>query len=209
MIYRKFLKRIADFIIALLSLVLFSPIFILICILIKLDSKGPVFFRQRRIGKDKKEFMILKFRSMNSDAPKDEPTYMLKNPDEYITRVGKVLRKTSLDELPQLINIIIGQMSIVGPRPVISNEYDLITKRDEYGIYDVKPGLTGWAQINGRDEVLTDLKVRYDREYVEKLCFTFDLKCIVKTILLVLKADGILEGARADGITKERQKLKG
>ena len=182
---------------------MFSPIFILICIFIKLDSKGPVFFRQNRIGKDKKEFTILKFRSMVIDTPKEVPTCMLESPDVYITKVGKILRKTSLDELPQLINIMIGQMSVVGPRPVICNEHDLIAKREQYGIYKVRPGLTGWAQINGRDEVITDLKVEYDKEYVEKLSFLFDLKCILKTIFLVLKADGIFEGTRTDGITKD------
>jgi len=178
-----------------ISLVVFLPIFILVCLFIKLDSKGSIFFRQTRIGREKKEFTLLKFRSMVVDTP-EEPTYMLRNAESYITSVGKVLRKTSLDELPQLLNIIAGHMSVIGPRPVVPKEHELIVKRDKQGVYAVRPGLTGWAQINGRDEVLIDEKVKYDKEYVEQLSFWFDLKCILKTIPLILTGDGISEGKR-------------
>jgi len=168
--------------------------------MIKLDSKGPVFFKQRRIGKDKTEFLILKFRSMKVDAPKDQPTHLLKDPEAYITRLGKFLRKTSLDELPQLINIIAGQMSIVGPRPALYNQYDLVAMRDEYGANDVRPGLTGWAQVNGRDELPIDVKSRFDGEYIEKMSFLFDLKCIARTFKSVSTADGIVEGENSSNI---------
>jgi len=201
--YKNFLKRIFDFIFAAIVLVIFSPFFILICIIIKLDSKGSIFFKQLRIGKNKKEFMILKFRSMTVDAPSEEPTCMLKNPDKYITNFGKFLRVTSLDELPQLINVIAGHMSIVGPRPVVCKEHDLIVKRNESGVYDVRPGLTGWAQINGRDEVLIDMKVKYDKEYVDRISLLFDLKCILKTFPLVLKAEGVSENGRIEEIEKK------
>ena len=192
--YRNYLKRVFDFITAILAFIILSPLFLLLCLLIKLDSKGPVFFKQRRVGKGKTEFLILKFRSMKVDAPKDQPTHLLKNPDAYITRLGKFLRKTSLDELPQLINIIIGQMSVVGPRPALYNQYDLVAMRDKYGANDVRPGLTGWAQINGRDELPNDEKSRFDGEYIKKMSFLFDLKCIARTFKSVTKADGVVEG---------------
>lgn len=194
MMYRNYLKHMFDFITATLAFIILSPLFLLLCLIIKLDSKGPVFFQQKRIGKNKTEFSILKFRSMKIDAPKDQPTHLLKNPDAYITRVGKFLRRSSLDELPQLINIIIGQMSIVGPRPALYNQYDLIALRDKYGANDVRPGLTGWAQVNGRDELPIDVKSRYDGEYIEKMSFWFDLTCIVKTFKSVSKAEGVAEG---------------
>ena len=194
MMYRNYLKHMFDFITAILAFIILSPFFLLLCSIIKLDSKGPVFFQQKRIGKNKTEFSILKFRSMKIDAPKDQPTHLLKNPDAYITRVGKFLRRSSLDELPQLINIIIGQMSIVGPRPALYNQYDLIALRDKCGANDVRPGLTGWAQVNGRDELPIDVKSRYDGEYIEKMSFWFDLTCIVKTFKSVSKAEGVVEG---------------
>jgi len=192
--YRKYLKRVFDFVVVVLASIILSPIFLLLCLLVKFDTKGPVFFKQRRIGMGKSEFLILKFRSMKIDAPRDQPTHLLENPDIYITRVGKFLRKTSLDELPQFFNIIGGQMSIVGPRPALYNQHDLVAMRDEYGANDVRPGLTGWAQVNGRDELPIDVKSRYDGEYVEKMSFLFDLKCIARTFKSVSTADGIVEG---------------
>lgn len=193
--YLKYIKRILDFTLALLALILLSWFFLLLIFVIKLSSKGPVFFRQRRIGIHKSEFYILKFRTMRIDTPKDVATHMLKNPDEYITTIGRLLRKTSLDELPQLINIIVGHMSIVGPRPALWNQYDLIEERDKYGANDVRPGLTGWAQINGRDELPITVKAKLDGEYTKKIGFLFDLKCILKTFRSVLRHDGIKEGA--------------
>lgn len=193
-IYKKGLKQIVDCIFAIVGLVVSSPLFLLLIICIKLDSKGPVLFKQRRIGKGKKEFYILKFRTMKIDTPKDMPTHLLEDPEMYITKVGKFLRKTSLDELPQIINIIKGEMSIIGPRPALWNQYDLIKERDKYGANDVTPGLTGWAQINGRDELPIDVKAKLDGEYVEKLSPLFDLKVFFMTIKSVLKSEGVKEG---------------
>jgi len=193
-VYRHFFKRIIDLIVASISVVILSPLFLLLCLLIKIDSKGPILFKQRRIGKDKKEFMIFKYRSMKIDAPKDQPTHLLENPEAHITKVGKMLRKTSLDELPQLFNIVAGQMSIVGPRPALYNQDDLIAKREVVGANGIRPGLTGWAQVNGRDELPIDVKSRYDGEYVEKMSLLFDLKCFFLTFTSVAKADGVVEG---------------
>jgi len=193
-IYKKSLKQIIDVIVAIIGLIVSSPVFLLLIICIKLDSKGPVLFKQRRIGKGKKEFYILKFRTMKIDTPKDMPTHLLVDPDMYITKVGKFLRKTSLDELPQIINIIKGEMSIIGPRPALWNQYDLIKERDKYGANDVTPGLTGWAQINGRDELPIDVKAKLDGEYVDKLSPLFDLKVFFMTIKSVLKSEGVKEG---------------
>ncbi|MED2841997.1 sugar transferase [Bacillus toyonensis] len=194
MIYKKSLKQIIDVIVAIIGLIVSSPVFLLLIICIMLDSKGPVLFKQRRIGKGKKEFYILKFRTMRIDTPKDMPTHLLVDPDMYITKVGKFLRKTSLDELPQIINIIKGEMSIIGPRPALWNQYDLIKERDKYGANDVTPGLTGWAQINGRDELPIDVKAKLDGEYVDKLSPLFDLKVFFMTIKSVLKSEGVKEG---------------
>lgn len=192
--YKNGLKRIFDFTVALFAFLLLSPFFILICLLIKLDSPGPILFKQRRIGKNKSEFLILKFRSMKIDTPKDQPTHLLSNPDAYITSLGKFLRRSSLDELPQLLNIIAGQMSIVGPRPALYNQYDLIVLRDEQNANSVRPGLTGWAQVNGRDELSLDVKAKLDGEYIGRISFLFDLKCILRTFKSVSTADGIVEG---------------
>lgn len=192
--YRKYIKRIIDFTISLLAMIILWPVFLLIAVLIKLDSKGPVLFKQKRVGKNKKHFYILKFRTMRTDTPKDMPTHMLKNPEVFITRVGKFLRKTSLDELPQIINILKGEMSIIGPRPALWNQYDLIEERDKYGANDIYPGLTGWAQINGRDELPIDIKAKYDGEYVERMSLGFDVKCFFGTIISVIKSDGVVEG---------------
>lgn len=187
-------KRLLDFILALLSLIILSPVFIIISLIIKMTSEGPVFFKQKRIGKNKVEFYIYKFRTMRTDTPKDTPTHLLENPEQYITRIGKFLRKTSLDELPQLINILKGEMSFIGPRPALWNQYDLIAERDKYGANDVYPGLTGWAQINGRDELPIPIKARLDGEYVKNMSFLFDLKCFFGTIISVIKSDGVVEG---------------
>ena len=192
--YRKIIKRLIDIIVSGIGLIILSPFFLALIIAIKLDSKGPVFFKQKRIGINKTHFNILKFRTMRIDTPKDIPTHLLKNPDQYITKVGKFLRKTSLDELPQIINIFKGEMSIIGPRPALWNQYDLIAERDKYGANDVLPGLTGWAQINGRDELPIDVKAKLDGVYIEKMSFLFDIKCFLGTIVSVLKHDGVVEG---------------
>lgn len=163
-------------------------------IAIKLDSKGPILFKQKRVGINKSHFYILKFRTMRIDTPQDTPTHLLENPDQYITRVGRFLRKTSLDELPQIWNILIGDMSIIGPRPALWNQYDLIAERDKYGVNDILPGLTGWAQINGRDELPIEVKAKLDGEYVENMGFWMDVKCFFGTIISVFKSDGVVEG---------------
>ena len=187
-------KRAIDFICSLLGLILLSPLFLVLILWIKIDSPGPVLFRQKRVGIHKTYFQILKFRTMRIDTPKDMPTHLLKNPEQYITKAGKFLRKTSLDELPQIINILKGDMAIVGPRPALWNQYDLIAERDKYGANDVRPGLTGWAQINGRDELEIPVKAALDGEYVKKLGLAMDLRCFFGTFLSVLKADGVVEG---------------
>ena len=192
--YRGFIKRLIDFVLALCGLIVLSPVFIILCIWIKLDSKGPILFKQKRVGINKTYFNIYKFRTMYIDTPKDMPTHMLSNPDRFITKAGKFLRKTSLDELPQIINIIKGEMAIIGPRPALWNQDDLIAERDKYHANDVRPGLTGWAQINGRDELEIDVKARLDGEYVKRISFLFDLKCFFGTITSVLKSDGVVEG---------------
>ena len=183
-----------DFFLAALALFILWPIFLGLVIAIKLDSKGPVFFTQKRVGIHKTHFKILKFRTMRIDTPKDCPTHLLENPEQYITKVGKFLRKTSLDELPQIFNILNGDMSIIGPRPALWNQYDLIAERDKYGANDILPGLTGWAQINGRDELPIDVKARLDGVYVKKMSFLFDCRCFIGTIFSVLKHDGVVEG---------------
>ncbi|MBB6631967.1 sugar transferase [Clostridium algidicarnis] len=189
-----YIKRIIDFSMALIGLIILSPIFILLAIIIKLDSKGPVFFKQKRLSMDKRYFNILKFRTMRTDTPKDMPTHMLNNPDAFITRLGRFLRKTSLDELPQIINILKGEMSIVGPRPCLWNQYDLIAERDIYGANNIYPGLTGWAQVNGRDELPIEVKAKLDGEYVKRRSFAFDVKIFFMTIFRVIKSDGVKEG---------------
>ncbi|MBM6765048.1 sugar transferase [Faecalicoccus pleomorphus] len=192
--YSKYGKRLIDFLISLLGFIVLSPLFLILCLLIKITSKGPIFFKQKRVGIHKTYFDILKFRTMKIDTPKDVPTHLLSDPDQYITSVGRFLRKTSLDELPQLINIIKGDMSIVGPRPALWNQYDLIEQRDLYQANDVIPGLTGWAQINGRDELEISVKAKLDGEYVQRMSFLFDCKCFLLTITSVLKHEGVVEG---------------
>lgn len=201
------IKRGIDFFIALLALLILSPFFLVLVIAIKAESRGPVFFKQKRVGIYKKYFMIYKFRTMRTDTPKDVPTHLLENPEQYITKTGRFLRKTSLDELPQLLNILKGDMAIVGPRPALWNQYDLIAERDKYKANDVLPGLTGWAQINGRDELEIPIKARLDGEYVEKMSFLFDLKCIFGTVFSVLKSDGVVEGGTGT-LKKEKKREK-
>ena len=187
-------KRAMDLLLAVPALIVLSPLFVGLCLWVKLDSPGAVFFRQKRVGIHKTYFEILKFRTMRSDTPKDVPTHLLKDPDQYITRAGKFLRKTSLDELPQLLNIIRGEMSIVGPRPALWNQYDLLRERDRYGANDVLPGLTGWAQIHGRDTLSIAQKAKLDGYYVEHQGFWMDLRCIFLTVISVLKHEGVQEG---------------
>lgn len=196
--YKKCLKRVIDFVLSLCGLIVLSPVFLALCVWIKLDSKGPVFFKQKRVGVHKTHFNILKFRTMYIDTPKDMPTHLLADPEQYITKAGKFLRKTSLDELPQIINILKGEMSIIGPRPALWNQYDLLEERDKYGANDVVPGLTGWAQINGRDELEIDVKAKLDGEYVKRMSLLFDIKCFVGTIFSVLKSDGVVEGGTGE-----------
>ena len=188
------IKRLFDFILSLLGLIILSPVFLVLIVAIKLDSPGPVLFKQKRVGIHKTHFRILKFRTMRIDTPKDMPTHLLKNPEQYITKTGKFLRKTSLDELPQILNILKGDMAIVGPRPALWNQYDLIAERDKYGANDVRPGLTGWAQIDGRDELEIPVKAKLDGEYVEKMGPAMDLRCFFGTFVSVLRGDGVVEG---------------
>lgn len=188
------LKRKLDVLCASFGLVLLAPLWIGIMIAIKLESRGPIFFKQKRIGIHKTYFEILKFRTMRIDTPKDVPTHLLENPEQYITKVGQFLRKTSLDELPQIINILKGEMSIIGPRPALWNQDDLIKEREKYGANDVKPGLTGWAQVNGRDELPIWKKAKLDGVYVKHFGLRMDLICFVRTIFAVLKHDGVKEG---------------
>ena len=190
----KFFKRTLDIVLSFLGMIALSPFFLLLVLAIKLDSKGPVLFKQKRVGLHKKYFYILKFRTMRIDTPKDTPTHLLENPEQWITKVGKFLRKTSLDELPQIWNIFVGDMSIIGPRPALWNQYDLIEERDRYGANDVLPGLTGWAQIHGRDELPIAKKAELDGYYVQHLSFGLDVRCFFGTIKSVAKSEGVVEG---------------
>ncbi|OQC00504.1 MAG: Undecaprenyl phosphate N,N'-diacetylbacillosamine 1-phosphate transferase [Firmicutes bacterium ADurb.Bin099] len=192
--YTTFFKRFFDIALSFLAILFLSWLFMLIALAITIDDPGPVFFKQKRVGKNKKLFAILKFRSMKMSTPHDTPTHMLENPEQYITKIGKLLRKTSLDELPQIFNIFVGQMSIIGPRPALWNQYDLIAERDKYGVNSIRPGLSGWAQINGRDELEIPIKARLDGEYVERISFVMDWKCFWGTVKSVLKHDGVVEG---------------
>lgn len=199
-------KRVLDFILSLIALIILFIPFVIIGIVIKIESKGPVFFKQERIGKNKNHFFIYKFRSMRADAPKDMPTHLLNDATSYITKSGNFLRKTSLDELPQLINILKGEMSIVGPRPALWNQDDLVAERDKYGANDVRPGLTGLAQVNGRDELEIPVKAKFDGEYVEKISFIQDVKIILLTIVKIFKREGIVEGKKEEKNEKEGNK---
>ena len=204
--YKNVIKRAIDIILSGLGIIILSPILLILVVAIKLDSKGPVLFKQKRVGIHKSHFNILKFRTMRIDTPKDTPTHLLQNPEQWITKVGGFLRKTSLDELPQIFNIFAGQMSIIGPRPALWNQYDLIEERDKYGANDVLPGLTGWAQINGRDELEIPVKAKLDGEYVQKMSFGFDVKCFFGTITSVLKHEGVGEGGTGAMEKKEEAK---
>ena len=192
--YRHFIKRLLDFILAFLALLLLSIPMLLVAIIVKLTSKGPVFFWQKRVGLHKKTFKMPKFRSMYTETPSDMPTHLLQDPAKWITPVGKFLRKTSLDELPQLLVILTGKMSFIGPRPALWNQDDLVAEREKYGANDVRPGLTGWAQINGRDELPIPVKAKLDGEYVEKISFIMDIKCFFGTFVAVFSAKGVVEG---------------
>ena len=190
----RYIKRIIDILLSGLAIIILSPLLLILCIAIKLDSPGPIFFTQKRVGIHKTYFQIYKFRAMRTDTPKDMPTHMLAKPEQYITKTGRFLRKTSLDELPQIFNIFKGDMSIVGPRPALWNQDDLVAERDKYGANDVTPGLTGWAQINGRDELEIPVKAKLDGEYVKKYGFVMDVRCFFGTFLSVLRQDGVVEG---------------
>lgn len=200
--YRSFLKRVIDIILSVIGIVVLAPVWLVFAIAIKIDDPGPVFFRQKRIAADKngekQYFQILKYRSMKMCTPHDVPTHLLENPEQYITKIGKFLRKTSLDELPQIFNIFCGQMSIIGPRPALWNQDDLYEERAKYGANSLVPGLTGWAQINGRDELEIEVKARLDGEYAKRISFLFDCKCFFGTILSVVKSEGVVEGGTGE-----------
>lgn len=188
------MKRVLGFMLSTIACIALIPIFLVIMGAIKIESRGPIFFKQKRVGLNKTHFNILKFRTMYIETPQDTPTHLLSDPDIYITRVGKVLRKTSLDELPQLFNILKGEMSFVGPRPALWNQYDLIEERDKYRANDVLPGLTGWAQINGRDELPIEIKAKFDGDYIDRMSFFMDTYCFILTIISVIKSEGVIEG---------------
>ena len=206
--YKTFFKRLIDFVLSSIGIIVLIPVWIILAIAIKIDDPGPVFFKQKRIARDmngeEQYFQIFKYRSMKMCTPHDTPTHLLDNPEQYITRVGRVLRKTSLDELPQIFNIWLGQMSIIGPRPALWNQDDLYRERAKYGANSVTPGLTGWAQINGRDELEIDVKARFDGEYVSRMSFIFDCKCFFGTIASVFKHEGVVEGGT--GVLKKEDK---
>ncbi len=196
--YNKFFKRLIDLFLSSIGIIVLALPMLIIALIIKIDSKGPILFKQKRVGIHKKHFNILKFRTMRTDTPHDAPTHELSDPKKWITKFGGFLRKTSLDELPQIFNIFVGQMSVIGPRPALWNQYDLVDERDKYGANDVRPGLTGWAQINGRDELEIPLKAKLDGEYVENISLGFDCKCFFGTIKSVLKSDGVVEGGTGE-----------
>lgn len=199
--YKHFLKRLIDIFLSGTGILILLPFWLMMAIAIKIDSKGPVFFKQKRIGIHKKPFTILKFRTMRIDSPHDTPTHLLEDPDRYITKLGGWMRKTSIDELPQIFNIFTGKMSIIGPRPALWNQDDLVAERDKYGANDVKPGLTGWAQINGRDELDIVEKAELDGYYVKKLSFSMDVKCFFLTVKAVFKREGYAEGKHETEVT--------
>lgn len=204
--YNKFIKRLIDVLLSTMGIVALALPMGIIALIIKITDPGPVLFKQKRIGIHKSYFNLYKFRSMKMCTPKDCPTHLLENPEQYITRIGMFLRKSSLDELPQLFNILTGKMSIIGPRPALWNQDDLIAERDKYGANDIKPGLTGWAQINGRDELEIPVKAKYDGEYVDNMGFLFDCKCFFGTIKSVLRSDGVVEGGTGEMKNQEEQK---
>ena len=202
--YDRAVKRMLDIVLSLCGLIILSPIFLVVCIAIVIDDPGPVFFAQKRVGRNKQFFRMHKFRSMKMSTPHDVPTHMLENPEEYITKVGHFLRKSSLDELPQIGDIFVGNMSIIGPRPALWNQDLLIAERDKYGANEVAPGLTGWAQINGRDELEIPDKAKLDGEYTARLkegglkAFLFDCRCFIGTVLSVARGEGVVEGGTGE-----------
>lgn len=202
--YEKGIKRALDLLLSGLGLIVLSPVFLGVVIAIKVDDPGPVFFTQKRIGKNKKFFKLHKFRSMKTSTPCDVPTHMLNNPDQYITKVGRFMRRTSIDELPQVFDILVGNMSIIGPRPALWNQDVLVAERDKYNANDVKPGMTGWAQINGRDELEISEKAKLDGDYVKRISFWFDVKCFIGTIFSVAIGSGVVEGGTGEMHKKER-----
>lgn len=204
--YIRYIKRILDIVLSLTGLILSSWLFLIIIAAIEIDDPGTVFFTQKRVGIRKKHFNLYKFRSMKMSTPHDTPTHLLDNPDQYITRVGRFLRKTSLDEIPQLINILKNDMSVIGPRPALWNQYDLLEERDRYGANDIKPGLSGWAQICGRDELEIVDKARLDGEYVRNMSFLFDCRCFFGTAFSVLRGDGVVEGGTGELHKTETEK---
>lgn len=204
--YQNSIKRVVDFILALMGIIILSPILLILCIAIKIDSRGPIIFKQKRVGLNKSHFNILKFRTMKVDTPKEMPTHLLENPDFFITKVGKFLRKTSLDELPQLFNILKGDMAVIGPRPALWNQYDLIEERDKYQTNNIRPGLTGLAQISGRDELAIPVKAKIDGDYAQNISFVMDIKCFIGTIVAVFKSDGVVEGGT--GTLEEKEEIR-
>lgn len=204
--YKNYIKRLIDIILSLTGMIVASWLYLIIIIAIKIDDPGPVFFTQKRVGKGKTHFQLYKFRSMKMSTPHDTPTHLLENPDQYITRVGRFLRKTSLDEIPQLWNILKGDMSVIGPRPALWNQYDLIEERDKYGANDIRPGLSGWAQICGRDELEIEDKAKLDGEYVRKMGLLFDCRCFFGTAIGALRGDGVVEGGTGEIHKKEQMK---
>ena len=205
MMYRKVIKRLLDMILSLSGLVVLAIPMLILALIVKLDSPGPVLFWQKRVGIHKTYFMMPKYRTMRTDTPHDMPTHLLNDPEQWITRSGRILRKLSLDELPQILCIAAGKMSVIGPRPALWNQADLLAERDKYGANDIKPGLTGWAQINGRDELPVEVKARYDGEYVENVSFLFDCKCFFGTIIKVLRRDGVVEGGTGELAKREKE----
>lgn len=205
MMYRKVIKRLLDMILSLSGLVVLAIPMLILALIVKLDSPGPVLFWQKRVGIHKTYFMMPKYRTMRTDTPHDMPTHLLNDPEQWITRSGRILRKLSLDELPQILCIAAGKMSVIGPRPALWNQADLLVERDKYGANDIKPGLTGWAQINGRDELPVEVKARYDGEYVENVSFLFDCKCFFGTIIKVLRRDGVVEGGTGELEKREKE----
>ena len=205
MMYRKVIKRLLDMILSLSGLVVLAIPMLILALIVKLDSPGPVLFWQKRVGIHKTYFMMPKYRTMRTDTPHDMPTHLLNDPEQWITRSGRILRKLSLDELPQILCIAAGKMSVIGPRPALWNQADLLAERDQYGANDIKPGLTGWAQINGRDELPVEVKARYDGEYVENVSFLFDCKCFFGTIIKVLRRDGVVEGGTGELEKREKE----
>ena len=205
--YEHFIKRLIDIVLSFLGIIVLSLPMLVIAVIIKTDDPGPVLFKQKRVGNHKSHFQLYKFRSMKMSTPHDTPTHLLENPDQYLLKCGKVLRKLSLDELPQLFNILKGDMSVIGPRPALWNQYDLIEERDRYGANDVRPGLSGWAQINGRDELEIPVKAKLDGEYVKNMSFSFDCKCFFGTIGKVLKSDGVVEGG-TNALTERKEEAE-